>query len=65
MTGLREAGTALQAAQAQAGHTSIESTAVICTWPMTGSPPSTGGRRRRSTCSCDPKSQCLQRRYAL
>ncbi len=35
-TRLREAGMALEAVQAQAGHASIESTGSICTWPMTG-----------------------------
>ena len=41
LTRLREAGMALEAVQAQAGHASIESPGSTCTWPMTGSPRST------------------------
>jgi hypothetical protein len=61
LTRLREAGMALEAVQAQAGHTRSSPPASTCTWPMTGSPPSTAGRRRRSTRSCYPESQSLQR----
>lgn len=46
LTRLREAGMPLEAVQAQAGHASIESTGSTCTWPMTGSPPSTVAPRR-------------------
>ena len=47
LTRLREAGMALEAVQAQAGHASIESIRIYCTWPMTGWP----GRRDGSTAS--------------
>ena len=36
LTRLREAGMALEAVQAQAGHASIESTGSTCTWQTTG-----------------------------
>jgi integrase/recombinase XerD len=57
LTRLREAGMALEAVQAQAGHASIESTPSTCTWPMTGWPPSTAARPRRSTRRCCPASR--------
>ena len=53
LTQLREAGMALEAVQAQAGHASIESTRLRqYTWPTTGSPPNTA----RPPKSWTPKS---------
>ena len=47
LTRLREAGMALEAVQAQAGHRSIEAgPGSTCTWPATGWPGSTCGRPR-------------------
>ena len=48
LTRLREAGMALEAVQAQAGHRSIESTRIYCTGPTIGWVPYRQ-RRRRST----------------
>ena len=57
LTRLREAGMALEAVQAQAGHASIESTRIYLHLAETGWPRSTGARPRPSTPRSSPASR--------
>jgi integrase/recombinase XerD len=56
LTRLREAGMALEAVQAQAGHASIESTRIY-TWLMTGLPPSAARPPKSSTPRSSPTTR--------